>query len=662
MASSKPRWIWYNGDFEIYHSLLLHSRRQELGHDYPTMWHTDSPYPTVQFKKDFIAKKAGTLEAIVNGPAYVVIDGEKYATGVVLAIPEGEHSVLVRITKPDGLPCLFVNSDVCPSDDTWQATPTHTSYIPVGADPAYEDSLITPETFIFNYEHLEPTNILPQLQGYVYDFGREIFGKLTITGAHSTASLGVYYGESLEEALDTENTLVREQVSGKDEYMLVSRAFRYIYVKGAAAEIKISAEYEYLPLKYKGNFSSDSTLLNRIWDLSAYTFHLNSREFFLDGIKRDRWVWSGDAFQSYMVNNYLFFDRAITRRTIIALRGKDPVQEHINTILDYSLYWIISLYHYYMTYADLEFVRLQYPKMKTLLDYCSAQVEEHGFIIGLPGDWVFIDWSEMDKDGPLCAEQMLFARSFEVMAKLSQLLQQPYEEYERHAIDLKEKINTFYWNPEKGAYIDSFVSGKENVTRHGNIFAVMFGIAGAAQTQSILDHVLKNDAITPITTPYFKFFELDVMCSLGELKYATDLMLSYWGGMVKLGATSIWELYDPSEEGSAHYAMYGMKYGKSLCHAWGGGPIYLLGRYYLGVTPTKPGYEAFDVIPNLGGLHKIDGIVPIEGGEVSISLDEKQLTVVATKDGGTLKFAGLSYSLKANHAVTINYEAPGSER
>jgi len=26
--------------------------------------------------------------------------------------------------------------------------------------------------------------------------------------------------------------------------------------------------------------------------------------------------------------------------------------------------------------------------------------------------------------------------------------------------------------------------------------------------------------------------------------------------------------------------MYGRKYGKSLCHAWGAAPLYLLGRYY----------------------------------------------------------------------------------
>ncbi|MEG0529329.1 MAG: hypothetical protein RR578_03250, partial [Bacilli bacterium] len=31
----------------------------------------------------------------------------------------------------------------------------------------------------------------------------------------------------------------------------------------------------------------------------------------LDGIKRDRWAWSGDALQSYWMNFYTFFDEDV---------------------------------------------------------------------------------------------------------------------------------------------------------------------------------------------------------------------------------------------------------------------------------------------------------------------------------------------------------------
>lgn len=50
--------------------------------------------------------------------------------------------------------------------------------------------------------------------------------------------------------------------------------------------------------------------------------------------------------------------------------------EHINTILDYSLYWIISLENYYNMSGDLEFIRMIYPKMESLMRYCMEQTDE----------------------------------------------------------------------------------------------------------------------------------------------------------------------------------------------------------------------------------------------------------------------------------------------
>ncbi len=165
--------------------------------------------------------------------------------------------------------------------------------------------------------------------------------------------------------------------------------------------------------------------------------------------------------------------------------------------------------------------------------------------------------------------------------------------------------------------------------------------------------MLLNDQVTQITTPYFKFFELDVMCKLGQLDSTTRLMRDYWGGMIRLGATSIWELYDPTESGVQHYAMYGSRYGKSLCHAWGGGPIYLLGRYYLGVCPTSPAYETFEVAPQLGGLERIQGVVPTPNGTVSVEADARRVRVTASCPGGTLSWNGQKIALPAGETVEI---------
>lgn len=47
----KSKWIWYYGDFEIFHSAKLHSLRQEQGTTFPGFWSLANVYPIVRFSK-----------------------------------------------------------------------------------------------------------------------------------------------------------------------------------------------------------------------------------------------------------------------------------------------------------------------------------------------------------------------------------------------------------------------------------------------------------------------------------------------------------------------------------------------------------------------------------------------------------------------------------
>ena len=124
----------------------------------------------------------------------------------------------------------------------------------------------------------------------------------------------------------------------------------YVETEGNLTYNTVAMDYEYAPqnLSKSGTFRCNDDELNRIWEIGAYTMDLTTREFFVDGIKRDRWTWSGDAIQSYLMNYYLRFDNECVKRTIRQLRGKDPVTAHINTIMDYTFYWFKSIYDYYL--------------------------------------------------------------------------------------------------------------------------------------------------------------------------------------------------------------------------------------------------------------------------------------------------------------------------
>ena len=100
--------------------------------------------------------------------------------------------------------------------------------------------------------------------------------------------------------------------------------------------------------------------------------------------------------------------------------------------------------------------------------------------------------------------------------------------------------------------------------------------------------------------------------------------------------------------------MYGMKYGCSQCHAWGSGPIYLLGKYCLGVSPSSVGYKTFTVEPKLGKYKTIKGCVPLPEGEVYVEYTkDKKLHVKATVSGGKLIWKGQEYELVKDEEIIV---------
>src|SRR5690606_31389645 len=171
-------------------------------------------------------------------------------------------------------------------------------------------------------------------------------------------------------------------------------------------------------------------------------------------------------------------------------------------------------------------------------------------------------------------------RSLETMAICADLANDHdgAEKYRAIQKELKKKLFDWYWNEDKQALVHSRIDGKQtdHVTRYANMFGIFFNYFNDQQKQGVKKNVLLNDAIPEITTPYMRFYELEALCALGEQPYVLNEIKDYWGGMLKLGATSFWEEYNPAKKGTDHYSMYGRKFGKSLCHAWGASPMYLL--------------------------------------------------------------------------------------
>lgn len=646
----KAKWMWFPADFELYHGMKQNFQREERGCGWPAYWKMADWRKNVRFRKTYMLDTPSSFRVKASGTGYVDVNGHKYPFGTEIRCRQGENRILINIGNMEGLPAAYVAGTAIYSDETWTADDFETQ-APAGTSTLYTDEEKDPNQVYYHIEKVRPVEKKQINGGLLLDFGRLVDGSVQLDTGEKTVT--ICYGESEREALDVEQCYYKEE-GAKGKVKTRRRAFRFLFLPGCTEDLGCFAQHQVFPLAVKSSFSSDDSCLNRIWKAAGDTLDLCSGMFFIDGAKRDRWIWSGDAYQCYFINQYYYFDPEINQRTILALRGNEEISQHINTIVDYSALWVISIYQQYMMTGDHGFLKMVYGKVKRMMEFLEGQLDEHGFLVGRKGDWIFVDWSEdMDKDGAVAAEQMLLYQCYLTMALCAGIAEGSDHGYGEKAAVLKAAIMEHFWDEERGAFIDGFSSGKRHVTRHANIFAVLFQIADRRQTEKILENVLLNPEITAIKTPYFQFYELDAMARLGYLGQVLDRIRSYWGGMLSEGAVTFWEEYTPGQSEGQKYSMYGDPYGKSLCHAWGAAPIYILGRYAAGVYPVRPGYETFVVEPSLDSFDRVDFKIPITEGSVWVDKKDGILRVLTDRSGGTLKWNGSETALVPGRVVEL---------
>jgi len=671
-------WIWYPGDWEIWLGNRFNNRRTERGAMFPPFWKQDSHWATVEFSTVVNLKKAETITIAAEGRYNFMLDGKlRFGEPQQFEIPAGEHKINIKVWNQATPPTLFVEGETIQTDSSWLATyedkiwidengVAHGSgiYVPAGCWN-FNSIEQKPSEWQLARKRIKAVDIKKGNDGsLLVDFGKESMGYLVLEDIQGEGLVEIYYGESREEALDKEHceTLDKFEVSGSRFQVPESKAFRFVYIETDVTIGKIAMDYEYLPFddKKSGSFRCNDEELNRIWEVGAYTMDLTTREFFMDGIKRDRWTWSGDAIQSYLMNYYLRYDLDCVKRTIRQLRGKDPVTAHVNTIMDYTFYWFKSILDYYQYSGDVAFVKEIFPRMVTLMNYCMIRTNTDGLMEGQPDDWIFVDWVDfpMHKRGTLCFEQILFVEALRAMAVCCTICEDEDDGYyQMEAERTLKKVKELFWSEQHHAFLHAIEDGQMNpqITKFPNMFAILYDLVSEEEKQQMMQSVILNKDIPAITTPYMRFYELAALCEMGLQKEVLPEIKAYWGGMLREGATSFWEKYNPEETGCQHLAMYGRPYGKSLCHAWGASPVYLMGKYYLGVKPTKPGYAEYEVRPVLGGLEWMEGEVPTPFGKIHVRMDGRQVSVRSDGGRGILFINGECIEIPARKEIIYTY-------
>lgn len=499
----------------------------------------------------------------------------------------------------------------------------------------------------------------------VLDFGKEVVGWLELASDVSHPSLvTVQYGES-------EGEMEHEPYLGIDPVYVPAHgiahgpksAFRYAKVRFLQADgpmvfRSIRLNGIYYPVQYRGSFESSDAMLNRIWEVGAYTAHLCMQDDIWDAPKRDRGRWMGDLDVSGDVIDSVFADQFLMQDTMTRLIGEPPVKQDVNGIPGYSAFWVMGLADYDRHLGGKDYVTAMHDRMVQLLRYMESELDADHLYANPTKAWPFVDWSPyLNGDTPEArmATSFEFYKAFVHGAKLlRQLGDAPNaEHFESLAAQMKQAAERKYLDPRTGTFGNRWQT---------NAMAIYSGLADSAQYGPIWKNVLSTVNTTQYTalviTPYYNYYVISAMAETGHRREALDWIRKYWGGMIAEGATSFWEAYDPTWfKHNFHASLQadnGTGYFVSLAHGWSTGPTAWLMEQILGIQPTSEGFRDVTIRPDLAGLGWAKGAEPTPFGLIRVSLKSDAASPIALDLPDGIHATVLVPAAAGTHTVRVN--------
>ena len=325
-------------------------------------------------------------------------------------------------------------------------------------------------------------------------------------------------------------------------------------------------------------------LLRQIDQVGVATLRDCMQTVFEDGPKRDRRLWIGDLRLQALTNYATFHNNDLVKRCLYlfaafpredgllpacVFEDPEPHRGH-EYIVDYAALYAAAVLDYAEATADWYTAVDLWPAVRKQMELLSAYVGSDGVFAAPPRSWVFIDWSDsLDR---AAAMHGVFVFSLRRAVELAH-----YCGAESDAAKYGQLIDRMTAAARSAFYDRSrkvFVSGpKRQVSWASQAWMTLAGIAANEEAAQALRAVASQaDAVRP-GAPYLYHYVAEAMLHCALKQEAKQLVETYWGGMVKAGADTFWEVYDPS---NSDLSPYGSSLVNSYCHAWSCTPAYLL--------------------------------------------------------------------------------------
>ncbi len=483
----------------------------------------------------------------------------------------------------------------------------------------------------------------------IIDFGREMSGGIRIITREikggKNAMVRLVFGESVSETMSSigDEKNATNNHSPRDFEAMLSFLSTLDYGKTGFRFVKIELLGENTELSIKnvigvcelpdadrvGYIKTNDERLNEIVETAFYTCQLNMQDgYILDGIKRDRLVWSGDLFSEILTILYTFGDTEHIPNALTFLKETSGTDTWINGIPSYNAWWILNLCTYCKFTGKKDFFDENYDYVKFIVDEFDACVSENGDMdfkaTGKKcGMEFFLDWPTTTTPDEVPGTALLLIYALNSLKELG------------YDSELTAKCDRICRSLDRYVYAET--DAKQVIG-----LQVLCGNRTAG-----LKEKLEKGGAKGVST-FMSYFILKALDILGSDK-ALDIAKEYYGAMLDRGATTFWEDFNmdwldgsgrideiPKEGEKDLHGDYGafcyIKLRHSLCHGWSSGVYPFTVEKLLGLDMKAPAYKEIKLSPSEGAIKAVKAVLPTPSGSIEISENgvktPKEVTVV----------------------------------
>ncbi len=372
--------------------------------------------------------------------------------------------------------------------------------------------------------------------------------------------------------------------------------------------------------KVIGTFSSSDKKLDKLYQMACDTLTICRRDTYRDCPDRERAPWAGDVANQIAQSLYALDGNAnlLTKKTILSLLGYVsadegseipnciPLRMPCNKLTEnptQCLAFLNSVYEYYLYTGDKETCEAVYP---ILLNYLKVFERKDGLVKYRTGTFQWTDWGEGTIDAEVIENCQYYLALKDVLSRANDFKKETDKEF------LKERITSIENNFRSKFLKANGFSSSTVYDDRANALAVVSGLA-TEEDYPLVKEILANVQNCSVYRERYVQEALGIRC---EFSLATKRTEERYKSRLDSDYGTLWENFEIGEN-----------YEKGTPnHAWAGGPLIRLDKYYLGIKPTKPGYEAYEI--NLSSsLEKRSGKVSTVKGNIKVSVDKENGTI-----------------------------------